>query len=54
MLEQRLGVALAAELLEETGRSLDVREEESDRAGGELGPQAAIVTPRTNRRKGAA
>ena len=43
VLGERLGVPIRAELPEELGRSLNVREEERDGAGRELAQHATII-----------
>ena len=43
MLRERLRVVFRAELVEQLGRALDVREEEGDRAGREVAPHSIIA-----------
>ena len=46
MLRERLRVVFRAELVQQLGRALDVREEEGDRAGREVAPHSIIMNQR--------
>ena len=43
MLGESLRIGLGSELVQQSRRALDVREEEGDRAGGEVGPHVAQI-----------
>ena len=52
VLRQRLGVALGTQLVQEPRRSLDVREQEGDGAGGKIALHRPIVISRRRARAG--